>query len=132
MTQPVVPGAGAATRAVLDRYNRTVAAHRRWVLVRRGITVTLVLWSVGGMVLGTAVALAGGQLPWFASVSAIPVLVIWFLAKDRIGSALGVEGEPAFPHRMLEIAAQTDSDAATLRVFGATPASMRVYRPESW
>ena len=84
------------------------------------------------MVFGMAVALAGGQLPWFASVSAIPLLVIWLLAKDRIGSALGVEGEPVFPHRMLEIATQTDADAASPRAFGATPESMRVYHPENW
>jgi hypothetical protein len=125
------PPAGPATRAVLDRYEHDVRAHRRRVLIGRAVTVAFVLWVVVGSVVMPAVAASsGGSVPLFASVSPVPVLIIWLLLRWQLADTFGTRGEPAFPHRMLEIAAEQDAAAAAPRPFGAVPASMRVYHPE--
>lgn len=125
------PSTGPATQAVLDHFNRELSAHRRRVLVGRAVTAVLVLWTVVGTVILPALAASNGtSVPWFASVSPVPVLVLWLLFRWRLADTFGTRGEPAFPQRMLEIARQQDAAEATPRQFGAVPDSMRVYHPE--
>jgi hypothetical protein len=125
------PPTGPATQAVLDRHTRELAAHRRRVFVVRAVTVMLVVWAVVGTVVLPALAASNGtSVPWFTSIAPGPLLTLWLLLRWRLADTFGTRGEPPFPRRLLEIAAEQDAAAAAPRPFGAVPASMRVYHPE--
>ena len=129
MTPDTPAGAGPATRAVYETYHRDLAAHRRWTIADRSVTVAL----VGGTLLGLASILftaAGITLPPVASVSPIGLLVAWLLWREEILTVLGRPGEPRFPSQMLAIALEADDAARNPRPFGSVPPSMRTFRPE--
>lgn len=126
-------GPGPAARAVLDDYHRSLAAHRRQVLIGRAVTAVLILWALAGAFVAPGVALATGRSPaWLGMGIPVGVLAIWFVVRSRVADGLGLRGEPAFPSQRLELAAQQDAATATPRAFGAVPESIRVYHPENW
>lgn len=121
--------AGPAVRSVYETYRRDLAAHRRWTIADRTVTVVL----VGSTLLGLSsilFALAGVTVPPVASVSPIGLLVAWLLWRREILTLLGRPGEPRFPHQMLAIAIDADEAALTPRPFGSAPPSMRAFRPD--
>jgi hypothetical protein len=123
------PVQGRATRAVMERYQEQIAAHRRWTVAERAASVLLVLMVVLFLVVG-ALGTFGLRFPWFVTVSPIPLVVGWFMYRTELLRFLGRPGAPLFPEQMLQIAARTDAAEAAPQAFGATPPGMRTYNPD--
>jgi hypothetical protein len=113
----------------MERYQAQIAADRRWTIAERAVTVLLVLVLVLFLA-GAALGVLGLRLPWFVTVSPIPVVVGWFMYRTELLRFLGRPGTPLFPEQMLKIAAQTDAAEAAPHAFGATPPGMRTYNPD--
>jgi hypothetical protein len=131
MTERPPTATGPATQAVLERYRRELARHRRRVITDRVVVGAFILWALTGLVLSVA-KLGGPPISPVLRFSPIPLLILWLVLKNRIASVLGSPGQPQLPIQLLEIAAQQDAATANPRPFGSVPPSMRVYHPENW
>ena len=132
MSEPIgTPGPAAS--AVLDGYHRRVAQYRHRVLRTRVVTAILVVWALAGALVAPVLAVSTGTSPaWLGMGLPLGVLIIWWIARDRLADAFGTSGEPPFPAQALETAARQDAAALAPRVFGAAPESMRTNHPEHW
>lgn len=133
MSATPLPGAGPATRAVLEQYHRALATHGRWLSRRQVITIVLIAWTVLSVVVLPVVAFSADlTIPWYLTVGPAPILALWLISRQRVADRLGTRYTPVFPEGLLKIAQATDAAAASPRAFGAIPESMRQYRPENW
>lgn len=125
-------GAGRATRAVLEEYERSLATSRRWARGMRVTTVVLVVLTVltfAASVLG-ATGLIGG-LPGYLGGFPLVLLIVWLFRREDLTERFGRPGVRPYPHQLLEIAAATDEAELHPKPFGAIPPSMRVYHPDA-